>query len=72
MMSVISPITNSKKKLLVVGFREIGLLMPYDDMTGLVSDLVINTGAPFRVPGNNLLGHTLDGLGNPMEEWFRL
>ncbi|HHU74600.1 MAG TPA: flagellar protein export ATPase FliI [Clostridiales bacterium] len=60
-----------KKIAEVVGFRENRiLLMPYDDMTGVgIGSLVINTGAPFRVPvGDNLLGHTLDGLGNPMEE----
>lgn len=54
----------------VVGFRENRiLLMPYDDMTGVgIGSLVENSGSAFKVPvGRNLLGKTLDGLGNPMD-----
>lgn len=68
-------ITSEDKKVTkmaeVVGFRENRiLLMPYDDMTGIgIGSMVENTGSAFRVPvGEDLLGKTLDGLGNPMEE----
>lgn len=60
-----------KKYAEVIGFRENRiLLMPYDDMTGVgIDSLVENTGATFKVPvGEELLGKTLDGLGNPMED----
>lgn len=59
-----------KKAAEVVGFRENRiLLMPYDDMTGVgIGSLVENSGTAFRVPvGEQLLGKTLDGLGNPMD-----
>jgi flagellum-specific ATP synthase len=44
--------------------------MPYDDMTGIgIGSLVENSGTAFRVPvGEQLLGKTLDGLGNPMDD----
>lgn len=61
---------DSSKLAEVVGFRENRiLLMPYDDMTGIgVGSLVENTGAALKVPvGEELLGMTLDGLGNPMD-----
>ena len=54
----------------VVGFRENRiLLMPYDDMTGVgIGSLVENSGSAFKVSvGRDLLGKTLDGLGNPMD-----
>ncbi|WP_429148196.1 flagellar protein export ATPase FliI [Anaerotaenia torta] len=54
----------------VVGFRENRiLLMPYGDMTGVgVGSLVENTGSAIKVPvGDELLGKTLDGLGEPMD-----
>ncbi len=54
----------------VVGFRENRiLLMPFDDMTGIgIGSLVENSGSAFKVPvGSDLLGKTLDGLGNPMD-----
>ncbi|NLP36001.1 MAG: flagellar protein export ATPase FliI [Clostridiales bacterium] len=59
-----------KKIAEVIGFRENRLLlMPYDDMTGIgIGSLVENAGASFEVPvGEELLGKTLDGLGNPMD-----
>jgi flagellum-specific ATP synthase len=64
---------NQKKKKMaeVVGFRENRiLLMPYDDMTGVgIGSFVENTGSALKVPvGTELLGKTLDGLGNPMDE----
>ncbi len=55
----------------VVGFRENRiLLMPYDDMSGVgIGSLVENSGSAFKVPvGKELLGKTLDGLGNPMDD----
>lgn len=54
----------------VIGFRENRiLLMPYDDMAGVgIGSYVENSGAAFKVPvGEELLGKTLDGLGNPMD-----
>ncbi|MHB8131028.1 MAG: flagellar protein export ATPase FliI [Mobilitalea sp.] len=61
---------NQKKLAEVVGFRENRiLLMPYDDMTGVgIGSLVENSGMAFRVRvGEDLLGKTLDGLGNPID-----
>ena len=65
--------TDAKKKKLaeVVGFRDNKiLLMPYDDMTGVgIGSMVENSGGSFRVPvGEELLGRTLDGLGNPIDD----
>ena len=65
--------TDAKEKKLaeVVGFRDNRiLLMPYDDMTGVgIGSMVENTGSSFRVPvGEALLGRTIDGLGNPMDD----
>ncbi|MDF2486644.1 MAG: fliI [Herbinix sp.] len=62
--------TNHKIPAEVVGFRENRiLLMPYDDMTGVgIGSLVENSGSAFKVQvGRDLLGKTLDGLGNPMD-----
>ncbi|MDD3172554.1 MAG: flagellar protein export ATPase FliI [Herbinix sp.] len=62
----------SQKKIAeVIGFRENRiLLMPYDDMTGVgIGSYVENAGMTFKVPvGEELLGKTLDGLGNPMDD----
>jgi flagellum-specific ATP synthase len=54
----------------VIGFRDDRLLlMPYDDSTGIgVGSMVINRKEPLLVKvGDELLGQTLDGLGNPMD-----
>lgn len=54
----------------VVGFRDKRLLlMPYDSVEGLgVGCIVENTGHPLAVPvGEELLGHTLDGMGRPTD-----
>ena len=54
----------------VVGFHENRLLlMPYESMDGIgVGCVVENTGHPLTVSvGNELLGHTLDGLGRPTD-----
>lgn len=53
----------------VVGFRDDRvLLMPYDNVEGVgLGSWVENTGAPLQVPvGDELLGKTLDGVGDPM------
>ena len=49
----------------VVGFKDSRvLLMPFENVDGIVE----NTEKPLEVKvGNGILGHTLDGLGNPME-----
>lgn len=54
----------------VVGFRDNRvLLMPYDDMSGVgIGSMVENSGGFFKVPvGEELLGRTIDGLGNPID-----
>ncbi|MCI7131849.1 MAG: flagellar protein export ATPase FliI [Lachnospiraceae bacterium] len=54
----------------VVGFHENRLLlMPYESMDGIgVGCVVENMGHPLTVSvGNELLGHTLDGLGRPTD-----
>ncbi|WP_075719329.1 flagellar protein export ATPase FliI [Roseburia sp. 499] len=54
----------------VVGFRDKRLLlMPYDSVEGLgVGCIVENTGHPLSVSvGEELLGHTLDGMGRPTD-----
>ena len=53
----------------VVGFRDDRvLLMPYDNVEGVgLGSWVENTGAPLQVPVSvELLGLTLDGVGEPM------
>lgn len=67
---VVTSEDNRKKLAEVVGFQGGRiLLMPYDDMTGVgIGSLVENTGTSFKVPvGEELLGRTLDGLGNPID-----
>lgn len=54
----------------VVGFRDKRLLlMPYESVEGLgVGCIVENTGHPLSVcVGEELLGHTLDGMGRPTD-----
>lgn len=55
----------------VVGFRDDRvLLMPYDNVEGVgLGSWVENTGAPLQVSvSDELLGKTLDGTGEPMNE----
>lgn len=70
-LCVITSMDRSKSvKAEVVGFRENRiLLMPYDDVNGIgIGSYVENTGAPLKVAvGDELLGKTLDGLGNPID-----
>lgn len=50
----------------VVGFRDKRLiLMPYEETTGVsVGSVVTNTGKPLSIPvGEEMLGHTVDGIG---------
>ena len=54
----------------VVGFRENKvLLMPYDEIQGIgYGSAVSNTGDKLRIPvSNELIGRTVDALGNPMD-----
>lgn len=54
----------------VVGFRDKHLLlMPFENVEGIgVGCIVENTGHPLSVyVGDDLLGHTLDGLGRPTD-----
>lgn len=67
---VITKDTNQIINAEVVGFRDDRvLLMPYDDTSGVgLGSRVENTGAPLKVKvGDELLGKTLDGLGNPID-----
>jgi len=55
----------------VVGFREgRTLLMPLGELHGIgPGTKVVASGAPFRVAvGPSLLGHVIDGLGNPLDD----
>ena len=55
----------------VVGFREgRTLLMPLGELHGIGPGTKVSaSGAPFRVAvGPSLLGHVIDGLGNPLDE----
>ncbi len=63
---------NKNKAVLseVVGFNENKiLLMPYEDLDGIaLNSTVINTGTRLRVPvTENLIGRTIDALGNPID-----
>ena len=52
----------------VVGFRDKHLLLtPFDSVDGIgIGAVVENTKAPLSIPvGDELLGHTLDGIGRP-------
>lgn len=54
----------------VVGFRDkLLLLMPFENMEGVgVGCIVQNTGKPLSISvGEDLLGHTVDGLGRPTD-----
>ncbi len=54
----------------VVGFRDKTLiLMPFETTEGIgVGCIVENTGHPLAIPvGEELLGHTLDGIGRPTD-----
>lgn len=54
----------------VVGFKDDRiLLMPYDNVIGVgIGSTVESTNAPLMIPvGEELLGKTLDGLGNPID-----
>ncbi|MCR5053933.1 MAG: flagellar protein export ATPase FliI [Lachnospiraceae bacterium] len=61
-------ITEDDRRIMaeVVGFRDKTLLlMPYDNTEGVgIGCMVENTGHPLSIPvGDELLGHTLDGIG---------
>lgn len=54
----------------VVGFRDKHLLLtPFESVDGVgIGCTVENTGAPLSIPvGDELLGHTLDGIGRPTD-----
>lgn len=67
---IINPKENISVMAEVVGFRDKRLLlMPFDSVEGLgVGCIVENTGHPLSVSvGEELLGHTLDGIGRPTD-----
>lgn len=54
----------------IVGFKEDRvLLMPYEDLTGIVKGSIVeSTGDTLKVPvGESLIGRILDGFGNPID-----
>lgn len=54
----------------VVGFRDKHiLLMPFESVEGIGAGCIVeNTGHPLTImTGDNILGHTLDGLGRPTD-----
>ena len=54
----------------VVGFRDRHiLLMPFESVEGIGAGCIVeNTGHPLTImTGDNILGHTLDGLGRPTD-----
>ena len=58
----------------VVGFKDSRvLLMPFDNVGGIGPGCIVeNTDQPLQVKvGDEILGHTLDGLGNPTD-WIEL
>lgn len=68
---IITKNTNQVINAEVVGFRDDRvLLMPYDQTEGVgLGSRVENTGKPLQVNvGDELLGKTLDGLGNPIDQ----
>ncbi len=67
---IITKDTNQVINAEVVGFKDDRvLLMPYDQTEGVgLGSRVESTGAPLKVAvGEELLGKTLDGLGNPID-----
>ena len=70
MCCIISGEDKSRIMAEVIGFREDRvLLMPYNEVVGVgIGSRVENTGKPLTVRvGDELLGRTLDGLGNPID-----
>lgn len=70
---IVEPKENRRVLAEVVGFRDKHLLLtPFESVEGVgIGCVVENTGRPLSVPvGEDLLGHTLDGIGRPtdMEE----
>ncbi len=62
--------SHTRIKAEVVGFNDKRLiLMPFENVEGVaVGAMVENTGKPLVIPvGDELLGHTVDGIGNPTD-----
>lgn len=73
-IGTVCKIYNSKNtgyiKAEVVGFRDDRvLLLPYDDLTGIVKGSIVeSTGDTLKVPvGEALIGRVIDGFGNPID-----
>ncbi len=67
---VVDPRENRRILAEVVGFRDKHLLLtPFEALEGVgIGCMVENTGRPLSVPvGDELLGHTLDGIGRPTD-----
>lgn len=70
---VVDAATNQRVMAEVVGFRDKHLLLtPFDDVEGIgIGCTVENTGRPLSIPvGDELLGHTLDGIGRPTDDSY--
>ena len=67
---IVDPQTDKRVLAEVVGFRDKHLLLtPFDSVEGVgIGCMVENTGCPLSIPvGDELLGHTLDGIGRPTD-----
>lgn len=67
---IVEPKENRRVLAEVVGFRDKHLLLtPFESVEGVgIGCVVENTGRPLSVPvGEDLLGHTLDGIGRPTD-----
>lgn len=67
---IVDTATDHRIRAEVVGFRDKHLLLtPFESVEGIgIGCLVENTGKPLSIPvGEDLLGHTLDGIGRPTD-----
>ena len=67
---IVDPDEDKRVMAEVVGFRDKSLLLtPFEGVEGVgIGCTVENTGRPLSIPvGDDLLGHTVDGIGRPTD-----
>ena len=67
---IVDPDEDKRVMAEVVGFRDKSLLLtPFEEVEGVgIGCTVENTGRPLSIPvGDDLLGHTVDGIGRPTD-----
>ncbi|MBE5897807.1 MAG: flagellar protein export ATPase FliI [Lachnospiraceae bacterium] len=67
---IVDPDQDKRVMAEVVGFRDKSLLLtPFEEVEGVgIGCTVENTGRPLSIPvGDDLLGHTVDGIGRPTD-----